>query len=264
VILTLLAATALAQSATPAPAAAPAPGNGLAQCIALARTDPERAIETAAAWRVDGGGIDARQCLGLAYTQLERWEAAGNTYEEAAREAAVAEDPRRADLLVQSGNAWLAGGLPARALTLFDEALRETALAAELRGEIHVDRARALVAMNNLPGARIDLDRAGELVPDDAFVWYLSSALAQREGNLVRAQADISRARTLAPEDPDIMLQAGTIAGLAGNPGEAERLYREVVRIAPTSDAAGQARESLGTLAPEAPAAPAPTAAQPQ
>jgi len=230
-------------------------------CAALARSAPERAIETASAWRVDGGGLHARQCLGLAYVALGRWAPAATVYEQAAREAETAQDPRRADFWVQSGNAWLAAEEAPRAVQAFDAALATDQLTDELRGEVHLDRARALVAMNNVAGARADIDRALQLVAADPFAWYLSAALARRESNLARAQTDIARARELAPQDPDIMLLAGTIAGLAGNGAEAERLYRMVVAAAAQSEAGRAAQGALATIT-EGPA-PAPAQAPP-
>ena len=253
-----------------APAAASLEQTRFQACAALARSAPERAVETANAWRVEGGGLWARQCLGLAYVALGRWAPAATVYEQAAREAEAAQDARLADFWVQSGNAWLAAGEPARAVQAFDAALATTLLADELRGEVHLDRARALVAMDNVAGARTDLDRATQLVAADPFAWYLSAALARRENNLARAQSDIARARQLAPEDPDIMLLAGTIAGLTGNAGEAERLYREVAASAPQTDAGRAAAAALATIretpqpAAEQPAPSQPPPQQPQ
>jgi len=254
--------------AAQAPAARPAAPSAAADpierryrdCAALARSNPGGAIEVANAWRVEGGGIYARQCLGLAYITLERWAPAATVYEQAAQEAEAAGDPRRTDLRLQAGNAWIAAGDPTKALVAFDLALRAPDLTGERRGGIHLDRARALVALDNPAGARADLDRALRLVASDPIAWYLSAALARRANDLGRAQTDIARAQQLAPDNPDILLLAGTIAGLAGNMAEAGRLYRRVVELAPESDAGRAARASLEGSAPAPPAA----APQPQ
>ena len=265
-ILLALAAVQSVPAPTPAPPAAhpaqPAPSPAspapppeevaaqarYGQCTDLVRSEPQRAVDTASAWRVQDGGLYARMCLGLAYVALERWAPAATVYEQAAEEAARLHDARRTDFLVQAGNAWLAGGEPTKAIAAFDSALTTPNLTNELRGEVHVDRARALVALNNLPGARENLDRATQLVPSDPFAWYMSAALARRESNLARAQADIARAMQLAPDNVDIALLGGTIAGQAGNMAEAERLYRRVAEGAPDSEAGRAARASLGTL----------------
>ena len=252
----------------PAPTAPAAPADAAAEtryrtCVDQVRANAEAAIAAANAWRAQGGGLNARQCLGLALVALERWEPAATAFEQAAREAEAARDPRRADFWVQAGNAWVAAGQPQRALTAFDAALLAPSLTDELRGEVHLDRARAHVAMNNAAGARSEIDRALQLVPADPFAWYLSAALARRDNNLSRAGADVARARELAPDNPDILLLAGTLAGLAGNMAEAERIYRRIVETAPDSDAGRAARESLATVREVEVPAPQP-APQPQ
>jgi tetratricopeptide (TPR) repeat protein len=238
-------------------------------CTAQVRANPEAAVDAANVWREQGGGLAARQCLGLALSALERWAPAATAFEQAAREAEAASDPRRTDFWVQAANAWLAGGDGRKAMADFDAALLTPNLSEQLRGEVHLDRGRAQVALGNPAAARAEIDRALQLVPADPFAWYLSAALARRENNLSRAGTDIARARQLSPDSPDIMLLAGTLAGQSGNMAEAERLYRQVVQTAPDSDAGHQARDSLATLhevgapASAQPAAPARPAAVP-
>ena len=260
----ILLALAAVQSPT-APADEAAAQTRYRSCTELVRSNAERAVETANAWRVEGGGLYARQCLGLAYVALGRWAPAATVYEQAAREAETAQDPRRADFWVQAGNAWIAAGEATRAVMALDAALATTNLTNELRGEAHLDRARALVSLGNVTGAREDLNRALQLVAADPFAWYLSAALARRQNDLARAQADIARAMRLAPDNPDIGLLAGTLAGQTGNMAEAERLYRRVAESAPDTEAGRAARASLATptAQPPAPAAARPPATQP-
>lgn len=251
----------VAQTTNPPPRTAPETDEGrAAACQAAVRQNPQAGLVQANRWQVQGGGLLARQCLGLAYVALERWPLAATVYEQAAQEAERAgEAAAGSDLWVQAGNAWLAGGDTARAVGAFDIALSAQHLSPALRGEVRLDRARALVAENNLAGARADLERALALVPADAMAWYLSAALARRENDLARARTDIARARSLAAGDPDILLLAGTIAGQAGDMAEAERLYRQVAQAAPDTDAGRAAAASLNTLREvEVPATPGP------
>jgi tetratricopeptide (TPR) repeat protein len=266
--------------AAPPVASSPVPGTPRARtaddatvarysnCTNLVRDNPEQAIEVASAWRVDGGGIYARQCLGLAYVALERWAPAATAFEQAARDAEAAGDTRQSDFWAQSGNAWLASGDGTRAIQALDAALAGPDVTDALKGEVHLDRARALVALNNPAGARDDLNEGLRLVPEDPFAWYLSAALARRQGDGTRARTDIARARELAPDNPDILLLAGTLAGEGGDMAEAERLYRRVAEGAPNTDAGRAARASLATgtetAAPAQPPAPQPAQPTPQ
>jgi Tfp pilus assembly protein PilF len=214
-----------------------------AACITLVKSSPEKAVEEANAWRLKGGGLLARQCLGMAYAALERWAPAATAFEQAARDAELAKDGRGADLWAQSGNGWLAAGDGAKARQAFDAALASASLAAELRGEVHLDRARASVLLNDLTAARTDIDKGVALVPSDPFGWYLSSALALREQKVARAKEDIAKALALAPTEPQLLLQAGNTAGLAGETEAALDFYRRVVKAGPNSPA-GKAAEA--------------------
>jgi len=257
VILSLLAIAALQ---TPLSASDTA---RLRACTELVRTAPQQAAESANAWLAEPGAarLSARRCLGLAYTALEQWPAAATVYQQAAREADAANDPARADFRVQEGNAWLAAGEAGRALQALDAVLAIPNLTQALRGEAHLDRARAQVALGQADRARQDIDRALQLVPADGFAWYLSAALARRANDQGRALTDIARARALAPDNPDVLLLAGTMVGEAGNMAEAERLYRRVVELSPDSEAGRAAAASLATVREvevPAPATPAP------
>jgi tetratricopeptide (TPR) repeat protein len=214
-------------------------------CAALVKTDPQRAADRATEWRQHGGGLYARQCQGQAYVALERWQPAAVAFEQAAHEAQAKKDPRAADFLVQSGNAWLAMNDGARARAAFDAALASAGLTNALRGEVHLDRARANVALSDLAAARADIDKGLELVPADPFAWYLSAALALREEALPRAQEDIAKAISLSPDDPDVLLFAGNLAGMTGESAAAETFYERAIRVAPNSPAGKAAQAAL-------------------
>jgi tetratricopeptide (TPR) repeat protein len=227
-------------------AAAAQPGSDQARfqsCTALVKSAPERAIENANEWRLTGGGLLARQCLGLAYSALERWAPAATAFEQAARDAETAKDGRGADLWVQSGNSWLAAGEGAKARQAFDAALATAVLGDELRGEVHLDRARASVLLGDLASARTDIEKGLALVPADPFAWYLSSALALREEKVARAKEDIAKGLALAPQEPNLLLQAGNVAGSAGETEAALDFYRKAARFGPNTPA-GKAAEA--------------------
>lgn len=229
------------------------------ECAAMAQTDPAKAVELAGRWLGLDGGIYAYQCRGLAYVSLERWASAGADFEAAATAAQTANDPRRADLWAKAGNAWLASDDAVKARKAFDAALAVDLANPALRGQIHLDRARASVALGDLPGARADIDKGLRLAPSEAFAWYLSSALAQRQNDLARAQADIAKAVELAPQDADILLQAGNVAGLSGDVEAAKALHARAAKASPNSPAGRAALAALTANTPNAEPAKPPT-----
>ncbi|MDB5693715.1 MAG: hypothetical protein JWO81_2778 [Alphaproteobacteria bacterium] len=225
-------------------------------CLDLVRSAPDRALANAADWRAKSGGIAAMLCQGLAYTALERWPEAATAFEAAAGAAERAQDRRRADFWVEAGNSWLAGNDPAKARSAFDNALAAGSLAPQMQGEVHLDRARASVAAGDVPGARADLDKGLQMVPNDPFAWYLSAALARRQNDLARARADIGKAVGLAPDDAAVLLEAGNISGLAGEIDAAKLFYQRAARAGANSPAG---RAAAAALAENGGPAPVPT-----
>ena len=231
-----------------ATAAAPPPGQEpprYAECMDLATGDPSQGAAAAAKWKVEGGGMLARQCLGVAYANQKRWPSAAAAFEEAAREAENAHDVRAANYWAQAGNAWLAAGEPVKARAALDAALASGALTGLALGEARLDRARTLVAAGDMEGARGDLDRALADAKADPLAWLLSATLARRQGNLTRAKTDIAEALRRSADDPQVQLEAGNIAAVSGDEAGARTAWNRVVELAPGSPAAESARKAL-------------------
>jgi tetratricopeptide (TPR) repeat protein len=216
-----------------------------ADCVAQVESDAEAAIRSAENWRLSGGDLNARLCLGLAYAQLKRWPAAQLAFELAAQDAERKRDGRSAGFWVQAGNAALAGGQFRQARNALDSALSSGLLKGADEGEAHLDRARASAALGELAPARTDIDMALKLIPADPLGWLLSATLARREGNLVRAGSDIEEAAKRAPDDAAVALEAGNIAILNGAPEAAKRAWQAAVKNGAETPAGKAAAEAL-------------------
>lgn len=233
------------------PAAAPPAADPMSMearydaCVDLAANAPEQAKTEATLWRTRGGGFFARQCLGIAYANLDQWAPAADEFTAAAQEAEVARDPRAANYWAQAGNAWLAGGNPQKARAALDAALAAGTLVGLQRGEAQFDRARALVALGDMAAARVDMDRAIDLAPADPLVWLSSATLARRMNDLGRAKDDIAEAFQRSPDDPSIYLEIGNIAASSGDEAGARAAWADAIRVSPKSPAADQARAAL-------------------
>lgn len=225
----------------------------LTVCQTQARRDPAAAILTASEWETENYGADRslpRQCLGLAYTSLLRWEAAELSFL-SARAALDGGDPvARARLAAMAGNAALAGTRAQAALADFELAQADLASAGnpELAGEVAADRARALVALGRHGDAATALEQARRDAPQLTSAWLLSATLARRMEKLSEAQQFIETASALAPQDPAVGLEAGVIAVLAGRDDAARASWQSVQAAAPSSPEAETARMYLKQL----------------
>jgi tetratricopeptide (TPR) repeat protein len=216
-----------------------------AACVAMTESEPARAVVEAEDWRIKGGGVLARQCLGLAFAAQARWLPALSTFEEAAREAERNRDGRAARLWVQAGNAALAGGEYVRARQALDAAIIGGQLQGAEAGEAYLDRGRVLVALKQPKEARSDFDRALKLVPADPLAWLLSATLARKAGDMARASTDITEAARLSPDDAGVALEAGNIAVMSGANDAAKLAWAAAVKAAPNSPAGKAAAEAL-------------------
>jgi tetratricopeptide (TPR) repeat protein len=212
------------------------------ECLQRAVVDPAQAVTRAEQWRMDGGGFVARQCLGVAYANQGKWQAAAAEFTGAAQAAQAGQDDRAATYWAEAGNARLAAGDAAGARAALDAALAAGTLAGQDRAEAQLDRARALVATGNLEAARVDLDQALAVVPQDSLAWLLSATLARRMGDLARARKDIAEAGKRAPKAAPVELEAGNIAAKGGDQAGARAAWQRAVSLAPDS-AAGRAAE---------------------
>lgn len=223
------------------------------QCVDLAIDDPAAAIGSANDWRLSGGGFLARHCLGFAYAQQGNWGGAESAFVEAAREAELASDARTPRFWTQAGNAALAGGKPSAAVEYFNSALVQGGTARRgltdtEKGLLHLDRARAYVALGDVAAAKDDFAQVHLLVPRDPLGWLLAATLARREGDLSFAAAHLAKAAELAPQDPAIALEAGNIAYSGGDEAGARQQWELAVSLQPGSIEAESATKNLSEL----------------
>ncbi len=253
------AARAKAAAATPVAqgmALSPDMAKKFQACLDTAIENPAAGVRFAQTWTVEGGSFPASQCKGFAEARGEHWEAAAAAFEVAANEAQKAgSSADSARLFAQAGNAALAGGQGEKARGYFDAALGHGLPDGLEKGEIYLDRARTLVAMGDMRGARADIDLALKQAPDDPLGWLLSATLARRQQDLGRAKADIAEAKKRAPDDASVALEEGNIAILSDDEPGAKAAWQRVLTLAPQGDQATVARDSLAQLEGAVPAA---------
>ena len=221
-------------------------------CLDQAGEAPDKGVAFAQQWRIDGGSFYARNCMGFAYARAERWVPAIVAFEQGADEAERnGEMVQSGRLWAQAGNAALAGGDAAKARDDFDAALARGLPDGLEKGEVHLDRARALVALNDVKGARASLDAALDQVPRDPLAWLLSATLARRSGEMKLAQAHIARAVQLSPDDASVALEEGNIAILTDHEDVARSAWQRAVKLAAEAPAGKAAADNLSRLPPK-------------
>jgi tetratricopeptide (TPR) repeat protein len=209
-------------------------------CLDQARTDPTAAILTASTWLRESTGAE----------RLSRWQAAEEAFLLAHDLAPDTDHAFRAKLATMAGNAAIAQDQNLGALADFEIALADAEKAGDTRlaGDIQVDRARALVALERPGDAAEALVIARRDAPQNPETWLLSATMSRRLEQLEIAQSQIETAAGLDPRNPAIGLEAGVIAILSGREDAAVRSWRSVIEFAPDSPEAATARSYIAQL----------------
>lgn len=218
------------------------------ECLTLARTDAASAVTDASLWAQQGGGYLARACQGFALATDFKFDLALPVLTEAAKGAEDKGDPRAARFWAQAGNAAIVTGEPQVALDALGRALASANLSPQERADSEVDRARALVALNQNDEAQKALSTARELSPENGTAWLLSATLARRLNKLPDALTYIQTAAALSPRDAAVALEAGNIAIAAGDDIAARKQWEQAIAIAPDSRQAISAKDQIAAL----------------
>jgi tetratricopeptide (TPR) repeat protein len=228
-------------------------------CLSLVKTDPQRAIASAQSWRVEGGGVPARECLALAQFAANDFDAALINFEAVAQASELARDGESVKLWALAADAAMMAERPTAALGYLDHALTPGDIAISPRAEasLRVTRAEALVDLKREKDAAAELDKATTLDPATPDGWLLKATLARRMGDAKTAETAILKAAEQAPDDAAVQYEAGNIAAEAGNLQLAHTAWNAAETADPESipgKAAHAALARTGTAATPAPA----------
>ncbi|MBC7520950.1 MAG: hypothetical protein H7268_07645 [Sandarakinorhabdus sp.] len=213
-------------------------------CIAIAQAEPQRGIETAQAWRIEGGGIPARHCLALAQFAAKDFAEALLSYEGAAMASEAAKDGQAVSLWSQGADAAMLAGKPDAAVRFLDKALAGD-VSDKAQASIRVNRAEALVDLKRNSEAAADLDKATKLDPAVRYGWLLQATLARRMADFKTAEAAILKAAELEPDSADVQFEAGNIAAAQGKDSLARAAWLAAARADPDSPAGLAANKAL-------------------
>jgi len=188
--------------------------------------------------------VAAQSCRAVEASKAGRFAEAAAAFESTA-ELTPHEDPAHDRALAAAGNMWIAAGQPGKAALALDKALAGTGLQADQHGLALLDRARAAEAQDDLKTARAKITEATKTISEDPYLWFFSAALAVREEDIPTAKVAINRALAMAPDSAEVMFEAGHIAEAAGENAQARDYWSKALKADPNGPAGKAAREAL-------------------
>jgi tetratricopeptide (TPR) repeat protein len=211
------------------------------ECMALARSNPEKAIGVAAAWERTGGEEGARHCSAVALLNTGAYEEAARRLESLSATTRRPGKALKAELLAQAGQAWLIAGKT-------NEALSAQTRALDLVGsriELLIDRAITRASIGEYWDAIDDLNRVVDQDSSRVDALVFRATAWRKLKNLELAWDDIARAVGLAPDNVDALLERGNISSLRGDTAAAAADWQRIILLDAKSGAAEAARENL-------------------
>jgi regulator of sirC expression with transglutaminase-like and TPR domain len=212
-------------------------------CMALSKSTPQEAFDTALNWRDLGGGEAADHCIAAALIGLGQYKEAAGRLEKLADSAKQKADVK-AGLLAHAAQAWILAGNSTRAEAVLTAAMKLTPDDAILM----IDRAQARAGHKDYTGAVNDLSHAIKLEDRRADTFVFRASAYRLLDKLELALADVERALTLQPWHPDGLLERGNLRRLRQDDAGARKDWLAVIRGDPDSPAAEAARRNLESM----------------
>ncbi len=232
--------------------------NRYGRCIDTAERAPDRGINLALEWQLEGGGVPARHCEALGLFFAGEYSEAAIRLENLAddmrigRGMPVRGDERRtatasmlADTYRQAANAWLKGNELERAESAIGQALALVPENSRLEDSIREDRAYIAAAEGDYQLSLEDLEfvYSRNRQRTDLLLFVASAARALE--NYARAETALEQYIEAFPADPSAFLELGNLKDATGDRASARVAWLKVLSISEVGPDADAARANL-------------------
>lgn len=178
-----------------------------AECLGLAETRPDKAIDYAIDWRARFGGLAAEHCLAIAYINSDKYEEGADKLMLIANAADTFDTQFKAKTFSKAANAYLLADMSDKALIAINSSL---AIEGENPNYL-IDRARVYAMLAKWSDAKIDLTNAMKKGGEIGIALRLRAESQMQLGENDAAQKDIERAIELEPKEVDNYIVRGRI-----------------------------------------------------
>lgn len=212
-------------------------------CMNKVETNAEAAFDDAVAWEGLGGGHPARHCALAALVEIGHYAEAAQGLEKLADEVR-ANVVFKAQLLIQSGHAWIAADKPVRAAAVADAALRLV----PNTPQIFFLRAHALALQGKYWEAADDFSKVIYAEPDNIDALVMRGAAYRQLEARDLALKDLNRALAIDPDHVEGLLERGIVHRLDGRKTQARTDWQRLIARHPDTPAGQAAEQNLHGL----------------
>ncbi|HPF46033.1 MAG: tetratricopeptide repeat protein [Alphaproteobacteria bacterium] len=189
------------------------------ECLASVAQDSKNALNEARKWYIEGGGVAAQHCEGMALFEQERFSEAAQLFEtivgKLQRNESVNDfaSNNKKNLTIQLN--YLAG-LAWHSAKEYDKAYND--LTASINGleensplsyEILIERGLVLASSENYKGAIEDYQRALDINSEKVDAFLLRAEAFRKLNEHPKARLDLNMALSIEPNNPDVLFESG-------------------------------------------------------
>jgi len=215
-----------------------------ANCMDLAKSEPDAAWERANAWLTMDGGNAAEHCAAVALIAMGYYKQAAERLEDLSAHLRKPYAALQTEILAQAAQAWFLAGDYQRAYDVQTAALGKTPDNVDLL----IDRSVTSATVGDFRAALDDLNQAQLRAPDRADILVYRASAMRHLNAPIAARGDIDRALELEPDNPDALLERGLLNRLSGNDQGARNDWLKVILTAPDTPVAAAAQTNLEKL----------------
>ena len=188
-------------------------------CINKVNEDSNVALITAREWYLDGGGVAAQHCEGLALNELGHHSDAASVFEMAASKLSLSDgldtfaQRNKGVLSLQlnylAGMAWKAAGELDKSYNALSLSLASLKADSPYAYDVYIERGIVQFALEDYRNAAIDFTQALDINPEkiDAFLYRAQSYRKNKEH--LKARLDLNAALSIAPNQPELLFESG-------------------------------------------------------
>jgi tetratricopeptide (TPR) repeat protein len=217
--------------------------NEYGDCLNLAVSQPNDAINAADYWQRQGGDLGALHCKAIALITLKQYQQAAETFVQIGSDERL-DNKDRSNFLAQGSHLYLKSAQSIKARDTVNQAINLSPDNVNL----FVLRARIAAATGDSLSALKDLDYV--LLEDKNNVEALTYR-ASLYRNLKRydlAEEALSQAQSTSPSDPYVLLERGILSAVQNDNNTAKQVWQKIVMSYPQSSAATAAKRNLRVL----------------
>ncbi len=215
------------------------------ECIDLVNQDSNAALSESRKWFIQGGGLAAQHCEGLALYELDRAEDAATLFEEIANKMNRGEgltdftQTNKNILITQlnylAGVAWRTAGNLEKAYNALSATIITLEEHPEYGYQIYLERGLVQYAMQDFKNAAQDFTSALDLDAEriEAFLYRAESF--RKMGEHVKARLDLNAALAIDPQQPDVLFESGVNYRMQRNDEKALQEWEKLIALYPDS-----------------------------